>query len=59
MTEPWQVGDYRFLLSVVMGIIRQSGEEESLEKIINAWNTLFFVRNQENGERSVTVTKKC
>lgn len=36
MSQPWQVEDYRFNLSCVMGIIRYSGEGESLEKIVSS-----------------------
>lgn len=42
MTEPWQIGDYRFRLSAVLGIIRYSGEGETLEEVINAVEYAVF-----------------
>ena len=42
MEKPWQIGDYRFLLSVVMGIIWHSGEGETLEEIISAVEYAVF-----------------
>lgn len=42
MVQPWQVEDYRFIISAVMGIICHSGEEETLEKTINAIEYAVF-----------------
>lgn len=36
MTKPWQIGDYCFRMSAAMGAINHNGEEETLEKTINA-----------------------
>lgn len=36
MEQPWQIDDYRFILSSVIGVIQHENKEESLEKIINA-----------------------
>lgn len=36
MSGPWQVDEYRFVLPAVMGIFYHTGEEDTLEKIINS-----------------------
>ncbi|WP_346910952.1 EAL domain-containing protein [Faecalicatena orotica] len=36
MSGPWQVDEYRFVLPAVMGIFYQTGDEDTLEKIINS-----------------------
>ncbi|MDO4274403.1 MAG: bifunctional diguanylate cyclase/phosphodiesterase [Eubacteriales bacterium] len=42
MEEPWQVGDYCFILSTVMGIIYHDGTEQTLEKTVNAVEYAVF-----------------
>lgn len=50
MEQPWQVGDYRFNLSVVIGIIRHQDAGENLEYTINAIEyAVFYAKN--NGKR--------
>ena len=49
--KPWQIGDYRFLLSVVMGIIWHSGDGETLEEVINAVEyAVFRAKSGKSGE---------
>lgn len=36
MSGPWQVDEYRFVLPAVMGIFYHTGDEDTLEKIINS-----------------------
>ena len=36
MSQPWQVDEYRFILPAVMGVIFHTGEEDTLEKLINS-----------------------
>lgn len=36
MSGPWQVDEYRFILQAVMGIFYHTGDEDTLEKIINS-----------------------
>ena len=51
MEKPWQIGDYRFLLSVVMGIIWHSGDGETLEEVINAVEyAVFRAKSGKSGE---------
>lgn len=42
MEQPWRVGDYRFTLSVVMGIIRRADVDSTLEYVINAIEYAVF-----------------
>lgn len=42
MKKPWQVEDYRFLLPMVIGVIRPFGEEMTLEKTVNAIEYAIF-----------------
>lgn len=36
MEKPWHIGDYRFTLSTVMGVIRRSDVDSTVEYVINA-----------------------
>lgn len=36
MKAPWEINDYRFVLSAVMGVIHHSDRKETLENIINS-----------------------
>lgn len=42
MEQPWQIGDYRFTLSAVMGIICRSDVDSTLEHVINAIEYAVF-----------------
>lgn len=42
MQQPWQIEDYRFQLSCVAGIIRYTGEGESLEQTVSAIEYAVF-----------------
>lgn len=36
MAEPWLVDEYHFMVNAVIGVVRYSGEGESLERLINS-----------------------
>ena len=56
MEQPWQSGNYRFRLSVVMGAIRHN-EEETLEDTISAIEYAVFQGEvRQMRDRSATVT---
>ena len=42
MEQPWQIGDYRFTLSAVMGIVRRADVDFGLEHVINAIEYAVF-----------------
>ncbi|MCJ7855631.1 bifunctional diguanylate cyclase/phosphodiesterase [Lachnospiraceae bacterium NSJ-143] len=42
MREPWFVGDYRVVLSAVIGVVYHNNEFETIEKIVNAIEYAVF-----------------
>lgn len=51
MEQPWQVDDYRYTLSVAIGIISHAVAEDTLENIISAIEYAVFRAKNDKGKR--------